>query len=144
GRCKMSHSQDRHRDADTRRRLAALMRTRPWIESRRDYDRIWRIIARAAVIHEAELLPAETEQLDRLAARVAAYDGGYARATFEEAKLDAIGVEAELRDAEGGGLTSEEFAAKLGPKSAETVRKYRLSGEIFAWEKDQRTLRYPA
>jgi len=63
---------------------------------------------------------------------------------FEEAKLDAIGVEAELRDAEGGGLTSEEFAAKLGLKSAETVRKYRFAGEIFTWEEDQRALRHPA
>jgi len=65
-------------------------------------------------------------------------------ALFEEAKLDSLGAESELRDAQGGGLPSEEFASRLGLKSAETVRKYRLNGDVFAWEKDQRNLRYPA
>jgi len=63
---------------------------------------------------------------------------------FEAARLDAVGVEEELRNAEGGGLTNAVFAAKLGLKSAETIRTYRLAKQVFAWEKDQRNLRYPA
>lgn len=65
-------------------------------------------------------------------------------AFIEEAKADSLGAESELRDAEGGGLSSVELATRLGLKSLETVRKYRLNGDVFAWEKGQRSLRYPA
>jgi len=65
-------------------------------------------------------------------------------AEFEAARLDSVGVEEELLKAEGGGLTNIAFAKKLGLKSAETVRTYRIAKQVFAWEKDQRNLRYPA
>jgi hypothetical protein len=65
-------------------------------------------------------------------------------AEFEAARLDAVGADDELREAQGGGLTSSEFAKKLGIKSAETIRTYRMNGDIFAWERDQRNYRYPA
>lgn len=65
-------------------------------------------------------------------------------AHFEAAKLESLGVEDELRNAEGGGLSAVEFAERLGVGSAETIRLYRLSGKIFAWEKGERNFRYPA
>ena len=65
-------------------------------------------------------------------------------AHFEAARLESIGVEEEMRNAEGGGLSAAEFAQKLGVGSAETIRSYRLAGKIFAWEKDERNFRYPA
>jgi hypothetical protein len=65
-------------------------------------------------------------------------------AHFEAARMESVGVEDELRNAEGGGLSAAEFAQKLGVCSAETIRTYRLAGKIFAWEKDERNFRYPA
>ena len=65
-------------------------------------------------------------------------------AEFEAAKLDAIGVEVELRNAEGGGLTSAQIARQLGLKSSSAIRSYRIRGQLFAWEKSHRDLRYPA
>jgi hypothetical protein len=63
---------------------------------------------------------------------------------FERVRLRSLGAGAELRDAEGGGLSDMEFATALGLSSRETIRQYREKGLIFAWRKDLRTYRYPA
>ncbi len=75
-RCAERYQRACERPLGTRRRIDALMRARPWIDSQRDYERISRIVARAATIDEAELLPAEGEKLELLSALVAAYDAG--------------------------------------------------------------------
>jgi nucleoid DNA-binding protein len=63
---------------------------------------------------------------------------------FERVRLRSLGADAELRDAEGGGLADLEFATRLGLSSRETIRQYRGKGLIFAWRKDMRSYRYPA
>jgi hypothetical protein len=63
---------------------------------------------------------------------------------FERVRLRSLGADDELRDAEGGGLSDAEFAARLGLSSRETVRQYRQKGRIFAWLRDARSYRYPA
>jgi hypothetical protein len=63
---------------------------------------------------------------------------------FERVLLRSLGADSELRNAEGGGLSDIEFAARLGLNSRETVRQYREKGRIFAWRKDTRSYRYPA
>ena len=63
---------------------------------------------------------------------------------FERVRLRSLGADAELRDAEGGGLSDTEFATGVGLGSRETVRQYREKGRIFAWHKDMRSYRYPA
>jgi hypothetical protein len=65
-------------------------------------------------------------------------------AAFERVRLRSIGAAEELRDAEGGGLSDAEFAARLGLGSRETIRQYREKGRIFAWLRDTRSYRYPA
>lgn len=63
---------------------------------------------------------------------------------FERVRLRSLGADAELQDAEGGGLSDMKFATGLGLGSRETVRQYREKGRIFAWRKDLRSYRYPA
>jgi len=63
---------------------------------------------------------------------------------FERVRLRSLGADAELRDAEGGGLSDMEFATAMGLSARETVRQYREKGRIFAWRKDLRSYRYPA
>jgi nucleoid DNA-binding protein len=63
---------------------------------------------------------------------------------FERVRLRSLGADAELRDAEGGGLSDMEFATGMGLSARETVRQYREKGRIFAWRKDLRSYRYPA
>ena len=75
-RCAERYQRACERPLGTRRRIDALMRARPWIESQRDYERISRIVARAAIIGEAVLLPDEDAKLNRLGALIAAYDAG--------------------------------------------------------------------
>lgn len=59
-------------------------------------------------------------------------------------RLRSLGADDELREAEGGGLSDAEFAARIGLRSRETIRKYREKGWIFGWLKDTRSYRYPA
>jgi hypothetical protein len=63
---------------------------------------------------------------------------------FERVRLRSLGADAELRDAEGGGLSDMEFATGMGLSARETVRQYREKGRIFAWRRDLRSYRYPA
>ena len=63
---------------------------------------------------------------------------------FERVRLRSLGADVELGDAEGGGLSDSEFAARMGVSSRETIRQYRGKGLIFAWPKDMRSYRYPA
>jgi nucleoid DNA-binding protein len=63
---------------------------------------------------------------------------------FERVQLRSLGADAELREAEGGGLSDSDFAARLGLNSRETIRQYREKGRLFAWPKDTRSFRYPA
>jgi hypothetical protein len=65
-------------------------------------------------------------------------------AAFERVRLQSLGADDELRNAEGGGLSDAEFARRLGISSRETVRKYRLNNTIFGYLKGLRTYRYPA
>ncbi|MBM3854588.1 MAG: hypothetical protein FJ399_15795 [Verrucomicrobia bacterium] len=65
-------------------------------------------------------------------------------AAFERVRIRSLGVEDELRNREGGGISDAEFARRLGLGSRETIRSYRGRGAIFAWEKGARNLRYPA
>lgn len=63
---------------------------------------------------------------------------------FERVQLRSLDADAELRDAEGGGLSDSEFAARMGLSARETIRQYREKGRVFAWPKDMRSFRYPA
>jgi hypothetical protein len=63
---------------------------------------------------------------------------------FERVQLRSLGADAELRYAEGGGLSDREFASRIGVSSRETIRQYREKGRLFAWSKDLRSYRYPA
>lgn len=65
-------------------------------------------------------------------------------ASFERVRLRSLGADDELRDAEGGGLSDAEFAARLNIKSRETIRQYRAKHRIFGWRKNLRSYRYPA
>ena len=65
-------------------------------------------------------------------------------AAFERVLLRSLGADAELRDAEGGGLSDAEFAERMGLGSRETIRQYRQKGRIFGWLKGSRSYRYPA
>ena len=58
-------------------------------------------------------------------------------------RLRSLGAGDELRNAEGGGLSDAEFAARLELRSRETIRQYRENGRIFGWIKDSRS-HYPA
>jgi len=44
---------------------------------------------------------------------------------FERVQLRSPGADAELRNAEGGGLSDREFASRIGVRSRETIRQYR-------------------
>ena len=97
-----------------------------------------------AVLSAAELAP-------RLALRILLVAGEKLpiahtdqAASLNRVRLRSLGVEEELRELEGGGLSDAEFAERLGVKARETVRNYREKGRIFAWAKDARNLRYPA
>lgn len=68
------------RPADVSRRIAAMMRTAPWIESRRDYNRVSRLVLRAAVCDEKLFSEREADRLELLAAQVAAFEAGEASA----------------------------------------------------------------
>jgi len=61
---------------DDRRRISAMMRTEPWLESARDYARIEQVVFRVAIVDEGKLTEAENERLDRLSALINAYDAG--------------------------------------------------------------------
>jgi nucleoid DNA-binding protein len=63
---------------------------------------------------------------------------------FERVQLRSLGADVELREAEGGGLSDSDFAARMGLNSRETIRQYREKGRLFAWPKDMRSFRYPA
>jgi hypothetical protein len=69
---------------------------------------------------------------------------GNTDAAFERVRLRSVGVDNELREAEGGGLSDAQFARSLGIKSRETIRKYRESRRIFGFRKGVRAYRYPA
>jgi len=69
---------------------------------------------------------------------------GNTDAAFERVRLRSVGVDNELREAEGGGLSDAQFAHSLGIKSRETIRKYRESRRIFGFRKGVRAYRYPA
>jgi hypothetical protein len=64
-------------------------------------------------------------------------------AAYELAKLNSVGVEDDLHNAEGGGVSSAEFARELGI-SNETVRSYLKANRLIAWRKDLKNLRFPA
>ncbi len=64
-------------------------------------------------------------------------------AVFKRVRLRSLGAGEELRNAEGGGLSDSEFAARLGLRSRETIRQHCKNGRIFGWLKDSRS-RYPA
>ena len=63
---------------------------------------------------------------------------------FEAAKRAAIGVEEEIRSAEGGSLTEARFGTLLGIGSIKTIRKYRAAGRILAWKSGRSRWLYPA
>ncbi len=69
---------------------------------------------------------------------------GNTDAAFERVRLRSLGVDDELREAEGGGLSDAQFAHSLGIKSRETIRKYREGRRIFGFRKGVRAYRYPA
>lgn len=100
--------------------------------------------ALTAVIEAAELAPPDALHLLRVTAEKLPVAQTDQNAAFERVRLRSLGVEQEVRDLEGGGLSDAEFAARLGVSARETVRNYREKGRIFAWEKDARNLRYPA
>jgi hypothetical protein len=64
-------------------------------------------------------------------------------AAYELAKLNSVGAAEALRSAEGGALSSDNFAKMLGI-SNETVRSYQKSNRLIAWRKDRKNLRFPA
>ena len=66
-----------------------------------------------------------------------------ADAAFERVRLRSLGAGDELRNAEGGGLSDAEFAARLELRSRETIHQYREKGRIFSWL-DSRSHHYPA
>lgn len=100
--------------------------------------------ALSAVIEAANIGARDALHIFRLLGEQLPLDEGDASGAFERVRLRSIGVEEELRQMEGGGLSDAEFAKRLGVSSRETVRKYREKGVIFAWAKDSRNLRYPA
>lgn len=97
-----------------------------------------------AVLAAAELGSRDALRVLRVLGERLPVDEDDRDAAFERVRLRSIGVEEELRNLEGGGLSDAEFAKGLGVSSRETVRNYREKGLIFAWEKDSRNLRYPA
>jgi len=100
--------------------------------------------ALSAVIEAADLGARDALHIFRVLGEQLPLEEDDANGAFERVRLRSIGVEEELRQLEGGGLSDAEFAKRLGVGSRETVRKYREKGWLFAWEKDSRNLRYPA
>ena len=100
--------------------------------------------ALTAVLEAAELGTTEALDLLRVAGETLPVDQADQHAAFARVRLRSTGVEEEVRELEGGGLSDAEFAARLGVSARETVRNYREKSRIFAWEKDARNLRYPA
>jgi hypothetical protein len=67
-----------------------------------------------------------------------------AEAAFERVRLRSLGADAELRNAEGGGLSYGEFAKQLGIASRQTIHDYHQDKKIIRWSKGARNFRYPA
>jgi hypothetical protein len=59
-------------------------------------------------------------------------------------RLRSVGVDEELREAEGGGLSDAQFAHSLGIKSRETIRKYREGHRIFGFRNCELPEKIPA
>jgi len=97
----------------------------------------------SAILQAFDLDPAARMRVLRITAESVPTDASE-DAAFEAVRLRSVGADDELRNAEGGGLSAEEFARGLGLKAVETIRTYREQGEIFAWQKDRRNYRYPA
>ena len=98
----------------------------------------------AAILAAAEMVGAQALQVLRAAGERVPVMLDDRAAAFERVRVRSLGVEDELREMEGGGISDAEFAQRLGLGSRETIRAYRSKGAIFAWEKGARNLRYPA
>jgi hypothetical protein len=97
-----------------------------------------------ALFAAADLAPVDSFRVLRSVGEALPVNPDDAALAFEKVRLRSHGVEDEIRTAEGGGISDAQFAKQLGLKSRETVRGYRQSGQIFAWEKGTRNLQYPA
>ncbi len=100
--------------------------------------------ALTAVLEAAELSTPDALNLLLLTAENLPADRADEHSAYQRVRLRSLGVEEEVREMEGGGLSDAEFAARLGVSARETVRNYREKGRIFALAKDTRNLRYPA
>jgi hypothetical protein len=100
--------------------------------------------ALSAVINVANVDGTEALRVMRKVSEKIALPKITADQAFERVRLRAVGANEELRDAEGGGLSDAQFAARMGLGSRETIRQYRQKGRIFAWLRDARSYRYPA
>jgi hypothetical protein len=100
--------------------------------------------ALSAVIAATSVDPIEALRAVREVGEEIEVPPGNTDAAFERVRLRSVGVENELREAEGGGLSDAQFAHSLGIKSRETIRKYREGRRIFGFRKGVRAYRYPA
>ena len=98
----------------------------------------------AAVLAAAEMAGAQALRVLRVAGERVPAPVDDRAAAFERVRVRSLGVEEELRNMDGGGISDAKFAQRLGLGSRETIRAYRERGTIFAWEKGARNLRYPA
>jgi hypothetical protein len=67
-----------------------------------------------------------------------------AEASCERVRLRSLGIDEELRNAEGGGLSDAEFAKQLGIASRQNIHNYHHDKKIIRWSKGARNFRYPA
>ena len=100
--------------------------------------------ALSAVINAADVDGTEALRVMRRVSEKISLANVTPDAAFERVLLRSLGADAELRDAEGGGLSDAEFAERMGLGSRETIRQYRQKGRIFGWFKGSRSYRYPA
>jgi hypothetical protein len=100
--------------------------------------------ALSAVINAAGLDATEALRVMRRVSEEIELPEAAPDASFERVRLRSLGADDELHDAEGGGLSDAEFAARMKIKSRETIRQYREKHRIFGWRKDLRSYRYPA
>jgi hypothetical protein len=100
--------------------------------------------ALSAVINAADVDGTEALRVMRRVSEKISLANVTPDAAFERVLLRSLGADAELRDAEGGGLSDAEFAERMGLGSRETIRQYRQKGRIFGWLKGSRSYRYPA
>ena len=100
--------------------------------------------ALSAVINSADVDGTEALRVMRRVSEKISLANLTPDAAFERVLLRSLGADAELRDAEGGGLSDAEFAERMGLGSRETIRQYRQKGRIFGWLKGSRSYRYPA